>query len=192
MVKIKEDLMMKIGEIAPKFEFIGQGGKQVNFPGDFQGKWLGLIFLRHLGCPLCMEKLNELIENHRKYIDQGLELFVVVQSTDKRVQDYIQKKGVKFFMVPSHDRKVYDLFGVAKGGLGAFLAPAVTVATIRATFKGNFHGPFEGDELQKPAAFIIDPEGKLAFVEYGKNIADVVSQDRFLDSLSKLKAAKGK
>jgi thioredoxin-dependent peroxiredoxin len=184
--------MLKINEQAPKFEFTGPGGEKNNFPADFKGKWLALIFLRHLGCPLCMEKLNELNANFQKYQDQGLELCVVVQSTEKRVQDYIAKKSIKFNMVPDHGRTIYELYGVAKGGLGAFLAPAVTVATIRATLKGNFHGPFEGDELQKPASFIIDPDGKLAFLEYGKNIADITKEERLFEAFAQAKARKGK
>ena len=184
--------MLNTGELAPKFEFNSQDGKKINFPADFKGKWLALIFLRHLGCPLCMEKINELASNHQKYKDQGLELFVVVQSTEKRVKDYILKKGIKFNMIPDHGRAIYDLYGVAKGGLAAFLAPAVTVATIRATLKGNFHGPFEGDELQKPASFIINPDGKLAFSEYGRNIADVTKEAKLFEAFAQVKARKGK
>jgi len=184
--------MLNSGELAPKFEFNGQDGKKINFPADFKGKWLALIFLRHLGCPLCMEKINELASNQQKYKDQGLEPLVVVQSTEKRVKDYAQKKGVKFSMIPDHERRIYELYGVVKGGLGAFLAPAVTIATIRATLKGNFHGPFEGDELQKPASFIIDPDGKLAFLEYGRNIADITKETKLFEAFAQVKAKKGK
>lgn len=184
--------MLKVGDPAPKFEYSAEGGKKVNFPSDYNGKWLGLIFLRHLGCPLCMEKINELNVNLQKYRDLGLEPFVVVQSTDKRVREYTQKKGLKIILVPDHERRIYGLYNVAKGGLASFLAPAVMVATVRATVKGHFHGPFEGDELQKPASFIIDPDGKLVFMEYGKNIANVIKEADFLQAFGKLKAAKGK
>jgi len=117
---------------------------------------------------------------------------VVVQSTEKRVKEYILKKGIKFNMIPDHERRIYELYGVAKGGVAAFLAPAVMVASIRATLKGNFHGPFEGDELQKPASFIIGPDGKLAFSEYGKNIADVTKEVKLFEAFAQVKAKKGK
>jgi len=183
--------MLKIGDIAPKFEFDSPDGKNVKFPDDFKGKWVALHFLRHLGCPLCLEKLNELRANQPKYKDAGLELFVVVQSTDKRVKDYSLKKGMHY-LIGDHPRKLYDLYGAEKGGVGAFLAPSVMVATVRATLKGNLHGAFEGDELQKPASFIINPEGKIAFLRYGKNIADVISEAQFWETFNKLKQERGK
>ena len=183
--------MLKVGDAAPKFEFTSQTGKKQKFPDDFSGKWVGIHFLRYIGCPLCLEKLNDLISNSQKYAEQGVEILAVVQSTEKRVKAYAEKKGVKFLLVPDRERKFYELYDVAIGGLGAFFAPQVTVATIRTTLKGNFHGMPEGSELQKPASFIIDPQGKLAFEYYGKNIADLISEDKFKEALAGL-MAKGK
>jgi hypothetical protein len=63
---------------------------------------------------------------------------------------------------------------------------------VRSTLKGNLHGPFEGDELQKPAAFLINPQGKIALAHYGKNIADIISEDKFFEVFNQLKQGKGK
>jgi thioredoxin-dependent peroxiredoxin len=183
--------MLKVGDAAPKFEFTSQTGKKQNFPEDFKGKWVGVHFLRYVGCPICLEKLDDLIKNQQKYAASGVEILAIVQSTEKRVKTYAEKKGVKFHLVPDRERKLYELYQVDVGGIGAFFAPQVTIATIRTTLKGNFHGAFEGAELQKPASFIIDPQGKLAFAYYGKNIADFISEDKFGEALAGLNV-KGK
>jgi len=182
--------MLKIGAPAPGFEFEDQLGRKGKFPGDFKGKWLGLIFLRTLACPLCMEKLEELKKNEQKYKDQGVEVFVVVQSTLKRTKDYGARKGINFRLLADLERKIYGLYEVALGGLSAFMAPQVMTASLRATFKGHLHGLPEGNELQKPAAFIIDPQGKLVFSDYGKNIADMLSEEKFFQMLAQLKQGK--
>jgi len=182
--------MLKIFESAPKFEFKDQTGKNFKFPDDFNGKWLALFFLRHLGCPLCLEKIKELKKSEQKYKDQGVLVFVVVQSTASRVKEFSAKKQINFHLIGDFERRLYDLYQVAKGGLADFLAPSVLAASIRATFKGNFHGAFEGDELQKPAIFIIDPAGVLVFMEYGKNIANTINEKRFFQVLAKLKERK--
>jgi len=179
--------MLKMNSPAPEFEFEDQRGKKFRFPMDFKGKWLALFFLRHLGCPLCMEKINELKTSRGKYQTKGVEIFVVAQSTLNRVRQYAQKKGIDFFLIGDYEKRLYALYQVFPGGISALLSPKVLVATIRATLKGNLHGKFEGDELQKPAVFIIDPEGKLAYVEYGRDIASVMDERRFFEVLEPLK-----
>jgi len=184
--------MLKIGQPAPEFEFETAAGSRVSFPRDFKGKWLALYFLRYLGCPLCLEKLNELIADQQKYAERGIELFAVVQSTENRVKDYSRKKGVKFHLISDRPCQLYQRYQVAKGGISALLAPQVALASMRATLKGNFHGPFEGEELQKPAVFIIDPAGNLAFLEYGKNIAAMMNNGRLFQLVGELKQERGK
>jgi len=183
--------MLKVGDIAPAFEFESLEGRKVNFPTEFKGRWIALHFLRHLGCPLCLEKLKELRANQQKYKDAGIELFVVVQSTEKRVKDFSLKKGMHY-LIGDHPRKLYDLYGAEKGSVSALLAPSVMLASVRATLKGNLHGAFEGDELQKPALFIIGPDRRIAFIDYGKNIADIISEKDFFEILARLKRGKEK
>ncbi len=182
--------MLKIGDQAPKFEFEETGGKKNNFPDDFKGKWLGLFFLRTLACPICMQKIDELKKNEQKYRAEGVEPFIVVQSSAKRVKDYAAKKQIQLRLIGDLERKIYHQYGVEIGSLGAFFAPQVMTASIRATFKGHLHGMPEGNELQKPACFIIDPAGKLGFLEYGKNIADIITEDNFFKVLAALKGGK--
>ncbi len=182
--------MLKIGDQAPKFEFEDQTGKKSKFPDDFAGKWVGLFVLRSISCPICMEKLAEINQNQQKYRDAGVVPLVVVQSTARRVKGYTDKRKITVSVIPDHARNIYSLYDVAIGGLAAFMAPPVMAASLRATFKGYMHGLPEGSELQKPAGFIVDPQGKIGFVDYGKHIADMTSEDKFFMALNQLKGVK--
>ena len=77
-------------------------------------------------------------------------------------------------------------YGVERGGLMAFVAPSVLKASAKATLKGYMHGKFEGDELQKPAEFIISPDGEIKWAHYGKDISDATENKKLLAELSRI------
>ena len=184
--------MLELGKPAPEFEFENHKGERYKFPGDFSGKWLGLFFLRHLGCPLCKEKISELKENQARYQAEGVELFVLVESTPRRVQEYGKKEGIDFHLISDREKRIYQLYQVSRGSFGDFFSPSVLSASLRATFKGHFHGRFEGDEFQRPACFIVAPSGKLVYSKYGKNIAKIITEEEFFEVLKMLKEKEGK
>ena len=118
---------------------------------------------------------------------EGVELFVVVESTPRRIQEYSKKEGIDFHLISDREKRIYQLYQVSRGSFGDFFFPSVLSASLRATFKGYFHGKFEGDEFQRPACFIVAPSGKLVYAKYGKNIADVINEEEFFKALAQLK-----
>ena len=62
--------------------------------------------------------------------------------------------------------------GVA-ASLMKFLKPQGLIAATKATFKGHFHGKFEGKETQMPAVFVIDENRNIRLAHYGNDITDV-------------------
>ena len=171
------------GAKAPIFEAEDAKGHIWHIPEDLKGKKLVMVFLRHLGCPLCMRRIDELKNEYYRFDELGAMLMVIVQSTRARVASYSEKKSIPYPLVPDKDKKIYDLFGVERGGIGAFLAPRVLVESAKATLKGYFHGAFEGDELQKPAEFIIKPGGEIAWANYGRDISDSTPNERIFNEL---------
>ncbi len=162
------------------FTFSDQTGAAKKFPGDFPGQKAAVFFLRHLGCPLCKEKIAELKAAHAKFQAASVALVVVVQSTPKRVQLFADKEKLPFLLVADRDKILYNQFEVRRGGLKEFTAPAAFVATVRATLKGHMHGRFEGDEFQVPAAFLLSPEAEVLFAHYGKDVSDFGKVDDLL------------
>lgn len=175
------------GTAVPIFEAEDAHGHTWQIPDDFKDKILVLVFLRHLGCPLCMRRIDELKDEYSRIKDIGAELMVMVQSTKVRVEKYSEKKSIPFPLVSDKEKKIYSLFGVERGGLAAFLAPRVLKESAKATLKGYFHGALEGDELQKPAEFIVGKSGKIEWAHYGEDISDSSPNEIILKELRSLK-----
>ena len=168
------------GDKIEPFSFTDHAGKEWSFPDDFKDTRLALFFLRHLGCPLCKEKVDELKARAADFESRSIKLAAVVQSTEKRSAEYAEKQGIGFSLVPDREKVLYTRFDVRKGGIKEFTAPKVLVSSIRATLKGHMHGKFEGDELQVPASFLLSAEGGIIYSHYGKDISDFGSVDELL------------
>ena len=173
-------MALLIGSGAPAFSFSDQSGKPYKYPDDFRSGKTAIFFLRHLGCPLCKEKVAELKAAYSRFEAKGVKLIVVAQSTAKRTAEVASKEGLAYLLVADREKNLYDKFEVKKGGLKEFTAPAAFMATIRATFKGHMHGKFEGDEFQVPASFLLSAEGEVIYAHYGKDISDFGSVDELL------------
>jgi peroxiredoxin len=175
-------MTLTAGAKAPSFNFIDHAGKEWKYPDDFKDHKVAIFFLRHLGCPLCKEKVDELKASFAAFDAKKAALVAVVQSTPKRVADYAAKAALPYSLVPDREKRLYDLFDVKKGGLREFTAPAAFKATIRATFKGHLHGMFEGDEFQVPASFLLSGSGQVVYAHYGKDVSDFGSVTDLLAS----------
>lgn len=173
-------MVLAVGEKAVTFIFTDQNGKEWNFPHDFEGERVALYFLRHLGCPLCKEKIAELKDSYSRFEEKKVKIIVVVQSTQKRIEQFGKKEGLPFPLVADRGRKLYKAFEVPKGGLKEFLPPSVLKASLRATLKGHMHGRFEGNEFQVPAAFMVSPNGVIIYNHEGKDISDFGDTDEIL------------
>ena len=172
------------GEQAPNFTATQLNGEKIELDEMIKSQSVCIIFLRFMGCPLTRLRLAELEKEIEKYNAKQLKLLIVFESTMDRTQKYTTKKGLHLDIVPDLHRELYDLFDVQPGGVVAMLNPNVLLKAGEATIKGHMHGAFEGNELQLPAAFIIDQNSKFTYVNYGEHPADTVKTDIILESVS--------
>lgn len=170
----------KPGTLAPSFEAI-DGRKEPLGTQQLRGKKTVLIFLRHLGCPICRMELADLKRRIGEFAALDAQVVVVVDSADESVSEFAVREDVKFRLVgdPKHD--IYLKYGIEKGGLDKFAAPGATLKSIKAMTQGHFHGRFEGSELQLPGDFVLDEEGKILYAHRGSHIGDNTPLDRLLE-----------
>jgi peroxiredoxin len=173
-------MALQVGQPAPAFEAKDQKDQTVAVPG---GNKVVLSFLRHLGCPLCQMKLEDLIRHYPAYAAAGVGLIAVVQSVPGHVKKFAERKRVPFSMLSDVERKLYQLYQVPVGGIKEYMAPPVLKATLQATLHGHMHGRFEGHELQIPADFVIGPDGVLSLAHYGQDISDFLGHEALLAAL---------
>ncbi len=171
-----------VGETAPAFDLDDARGERLTLE-RFRGRKVALIFLRHLGCPICRMELANLQRRQDELAQRKAEVVVFVESPAESVSEFARRKDVRFHVVADAQHAVYSAYGIERGTLAAFLAPGALGKALRATFRGHLHGRCEGSELQLPGDFIVDAEGKIAFAHRGTHIGDNTPLDTLLQAL---------
>ena len=174
-------MAFSVGNLAPNFMASLVDGKNIELYQLLKSQSVCVIFLRFLGCPLTRLRMAELETEIDKYNLNDLKLLVVFESTPDRTQKYINRKGLHLDIITDAKRKLYDLYDVQPGGYLKMLNPQVLKKAGEATLKGHMHGAFEGNELQLPAAFIINKDRHFSYVNYGNHPADAVETDLILE-----------
>ena len=160
-----------VGSIAPDFHVTTGRGAELTL-ASLRGGAVALVFLRHLGCPICRMELATLQRRHAELTAEGARVVVFVDSPDPSVTEHATKKDVPFELVADPAQVVYRSYGVERGGPLAMLAPGAVAKSLKATAQGFMHGKFEGSELQLPADFVVGPDGRITFARMGKHVGD--------------------
>jgi hypothetical protein len=128
----------------------------------------------------------EFRSEYEKYQQINTEVVIVLQSDP----DIISKSGETMPYIVSCDpqQELYSRFDVvpAKSKL-KMLSFNTIKKVVDATKKGMKHGEYEGNELQLPAAFVVDREGVIKFRKYASNLADIPTAENFLTIIGDMK-----
>ena len=143
-----------------------------------------LVFLRYYGCTLCQLDLHSYKENYQRITAGGGQLLVVLQSDPDKLSQELTRDSFPFAIVCDPRKNLYRDFEIVPASSKLGLADLKTVKKIMKAKKSGFtHGEYEGEELQLPAAFVVDREMNLQQVHYGKSAADVPDADTLADWL---------
>jgi peroxiredoxin len=170
-----------VGEVAPPFNVTDARGESLSLQ-KLAGKRVALIFLRHLGCPICRMELATLKRRQDELAARNTEAIVFVESTADSVREFATRNDVRFHVVADPEHAVYAAYGIERGGLGGYLAPGALGKALKATLSGHMHGRCEGSELQLPGDFLVDEQGRVSFAHKGKHIGDNTPLDVLLGS----------
>ena len=137
--------MLKVEQIAPAFNSEGQNNKTIT-SADFLGKkTVVLYFYPKDDTPGCTIEANQFTENVNDFIDAGAVIIGVSKDDCQSHRAFIDKFNLKVDLLADTDGKICDDFEVwqekEKNGIKK-------MGIVRSTF-------------------IINKEGKLAYVEYG-------------------------
>lgn len=167
---------LKAGDKMPDFTYTGPFVKKRKLSAAVGKKKTALLFLRYLGCTVCQLDIHNLKEGYDKIKQTGGQVKVVLQSDPALVaQELGSKDALPFEIICDPDQTLYHRFAVkpVKNKVALGTGKGV-MAKISAAQKAGFkHGKYEGEELQLPACFVVDPDLTVTHVHYGKSIADV-------------------
>jgi peroxiredoxin len=163
---------LSAGIEAPDFTVTDANGTEYHL-AYFRGKKnVALVFLRYAGCPICQLSLQELKNAYAEFEAKDTQVMAFVQSPASRLLQSGDVNAFPFPIIPDPDEKIYKLYNVGSGGLGALLAPDTLRRGIAATLKGHKQGKMEGNTWQLPGDFIVDKQGILKLARVGKNMGD--------------------
>lgn len=173
---------LKLGQQMPEFVFNTPFEKGLSFLEVANGKKTGLVFLRYYGCSLCQLDMGYFAEEYSKIAATGGQLLIVIQSDPDRLADELKKPNAFPYRIVCDPQQVlYEQFSIKPAGSREEMAGPNTMDKIkRAKDAGYQHGDYEGEELQLPAAFIVDENGIVRYAHYGKTVDDVPMVEELL------------
>ncbi|MGO1973670.1 MAG: peroxiredoxin-like family protein [Propionibacteriaceae bacterium] len=148
-----------------------------------------LSFRRFASCPICNVHLRTVVRRHTDIVEAGVRPVVVFHSP---VDAMLPHQGdLPFATIADPDYALYREFGV-EFSLRAVLDPRAWTAPLKAsawsTALRELHDPggkpfsIRGASmLGLPAEFLIEPDGQVVAVKYGRHAADQWSVDDVLE-----------
>nr|WP_232022074.1 peroxiredoxin-like family protein [Mycobacterium basiliense] len=148
-----------------------------------------LQFRRFAGCPICSLHLHRFADRHQQLTDAGITEVVFFHSPAGELRGY--QALLPFAVIADPNRVYYRQFGVEKG-LRALISPRSWSAgargyraALRHRGDPNYAGVKSSSDgethLGLPADFLIEPDGTIVAVHYGRHADDQWSIDELLD-----------
>jgi len=103
--------MLKVGDVAPKFEAIIQDGTKLKL-SDYKGKKVILYFYPKDNTPGCTAESCNLRDNYHSLLEKGYIVIGVSADSEKSHQKFIDKYNLPFPLIADTEMEIIRAFGV--------------------------------------------------------------------------------
>ena len=148
------------------------------------GKPTMFMVLRYIGCTVCRYDVHCLTERYQEFVDKGVNVAVVMQSTPEIVQRDLAGDTLPFYLICDSKQEIYKTLEInAASDMPSLVGEDMAklqekgAKAARAGFK---HGDYEGIEEQLPAFFFVDGDMTVKEAHYAKTIMDMPTVDEML------------
>ena len=171
---------LNVGDKMPDFEFAtpySPAGRLSEIVQKCSGK-TALVFLRYYGCRMCQLDMIDYQEGYGAIAAAGGQLLVALQSDPAGLAAKIPQGSVPYTIVCDPGQKLYKLFDIRPAASKETMKDESTAAkAARIAELKLVHGDYEGEELQLPAAFVVDHDLTVTYAHYGRVISDTPTAD---------------
>lgn len=171
-------MKLQLNEKAPNFSTTDVFGRAVS-QEVFKGKSIYLAFERNAGCPVCNLRVQQLLKRSNVFEDHNTVVVLVYESTPEKMRSYLAGDRTSFYFVADPGNILYDRYGVEKSVFKVM--KSLFHGIIEKAKKGTrlFKKPMkqDGHMARIPSEFVIDPQGRLSIVHYGRFVGDHISID---------------
>ena len=163
--------MLHRNQTAPTICTTSISGQNINLDA-FKGKKVLIKFHRFSGCPVAQNQLHEIITHQKELNAAGIETILLLHSTkDKIVPVYKEVHGLH--IIADRQKRFYTLYN-SRFSWKAFFSPASWIITFKSFLKGYFPllRRFQGGFIAVPSDFLVDEQGIVINLHYGKHFGD--------------------
>ncbi|MEG1862221.1 MAG: redoxin domain-containing protein [Oscillospiraceae bacterium] len=174
------------GDKFPQFTFDTAFKANMTTEQVVDGKQTFFWFLRYIGCTICRWDVHMLTQRYQEFVDNGVNVVVVMQSTPEKVQSDLDGATLPFYLICDSTQAIYKALEIDSATSKEEMAPTLEAQARLAVKRegvqaaGFKHGEYEGNEMQLPAFFHVMPDLTVEEAHYGKYIADIPTIDEML------------
>lgn len=172
-------MSFKKGDAAPDVKLSNHRGEAVHLADLWAKRPLLLVFLRHLGCPLCFDHVARIREYFQTLTDKGLGVAAVTMGDAAQAAKFKESQRLPCDVLADPKLVGYAAYGLERGGLLNIAGPQMWWAGFKSVLKFGAARPV-GDIWQMPGAFLIDQGGKLVYAHHAAHSGDLESYDHIL------------
>ncbi|MEL7648622.1 MAG: peroxiredoxin-like family protein [Sedimentibacter sp.] len=148
-----------------------------------------ILFLRYAGCTLCRFDMMVLKDEYDKIVKDGGKVIVVLQSDPDRLSGEIDRNFYPYDIVCDPNQELYKQLDIKPANSQAeMIGPGSMEKLKKVQESGLTHGDYEGNEMQLPAAFVVDKELNVLYARYAAHITDMPDVGELTDLLQKKKS----
>lgn len=163
--------VLAVGDVAPDLTLPDDTGQSVRLSSLWHDQPLVLIFVRHLGCPLCRGELAQVRDQIQQYKDVGAEVAAITMSPVAELSPFREQFQLPFRLLSDVERAAYRAYGLQRGGLLAVAGPGMWQRGWKSLLTFGA-GRVVGDPYQMSGSFVIGTDGLIRWVHYAKSSAD--------------------
>lgn len=177
---------LTVNQTIPNFKFNTAYQNDQQLHDILKGKTVFWV-IRYIGCTVCRYDVHELARQYEMIKTKGAQVYVVMQSDQDHVKQDLDQVELPFDIICDDNLAIYKALEINPAADMAELAgdkmDQLQEKAAKAKECGFVHGDYEGDELQLPALFIVDQNGRVEHAHYGRNIVDMPTVAQLIEML---------
>lgn len=171
--------MLVKNQKAPNIENLSISGQLINL-SELKSKRILVKFHRFSGCPVTQNQIHELIRHQQELNAAGVETIVLMHNTKEKIAPLYQEVP-GLHIVGDRQKKFYRLYDSLFTWKSLFSLGSWSI-TFKSFFKGYYprFNRFQGGIIAVPSDFLIDEQGMIINLHYGKHFGDTWSVSEVL------------
>lgn len=163
-------------------EVLDPAGRRVRLGDLWSDRPTVAVWLRHFGCPYCLEQVATLTSASQTFESEGAKLLLIGNGRPEQALRFQQMRAPGSTVVTDPERRSYRALGARRSPLG-MLGPGTIRGWLAARRLGIRADGLQGDALQLGATLVVDPPGTVLLAHMDSGPGDHPSLEAIVAAL---------